>query len=255
VQEAKTALSEVILEVAPNVSKDAATKTILPVIVKLLESETADMRLNVLDKLAMLAESIGIQEVISQIVPRILPMQKDPKWRVRRALIESICTILSKVDVTVFESAYVGLVIEGLKDNVYGVREMAAKQVANLCHAYGAQWGIHRLLPEAMKANDDARNYLHRMVPVVLIYEALSHSQLVLPTDYLLDALLPIVFRFTKDPVANVRIYAVRLLPLIAKKMDQATVGSRIKPQLTELSSDADNEVKYSSLKVLRAIS
>jgi len=253
IQGTKVALSEVILEVAPFVGKAAAAKTLVPLIVRLLDSDVADMRSNVLEKLGMLAQAIGVDEVISQFLPKLLPMSKDPKWRVRKLVLENTTNFARTVGPDVFESTFRPILFDALNDSVFGVREVAAKQFPLLVQTFGFDWATSKLLPEALGFAPKTKNYLHRMVPLLVAYELAFHP-VELPQAFVSNVLGQVVIGFSKDPVVNVRSFSVKALAALSKKADAAFIDNGIKPALMTLTQDSDSEVKLSAVRALKGL-
>eukprot|EP00475_Leptophrys_vorax_P042380 TRINITY_DN79952_c0_g1_i1.p1 TRINITY_DN79952_c0_g1~~TRINITY_DN79952_c0_g1_i1.p1 ORF type:complete len:600 (-),score=173.21 TRINITY_DN79952_c0_g1_i1:83-1882(-) len=253
VQNTKIALSEVILEVSSSVGKALASKTLLPFIIRLLESDVADMRSNVLEKLGVLASAIGVDEVIAQFLPKILPMSKDTKWRVRKLVLENITNFARSVGPDVFESAFRPILFEALADTVFGVREAATKQFPQLVQTFGFDWAALSLLPEALGYSPKNKNYLHRMVPLLIAYE-LASQPVELPLSYIANVLGQVVINFSRDSVVNVRSFSVKTLAALAKKADASFIDNGIKPALMTLTQDSDSEVKLSAARALKGL-
>jgi serine/threonine-protein phosphatase 2A regulatory subunit A len=250
-QVAKVSFSEVILDVAISCGKAATMKTFLPLIIKLMDSDVADMRGNVLDKLSVLSAVIGTSEVISNFLPKLLPLSKDPKWRVRKLVLENIVNFTRTVGVGTFETSFKPVLLEALNDSVFGVREVAAKQFPILAEIGGHEWVTTKLLPEVLNLNASSQNYLHRMVPLLIIFELLS-SSVELSSDYLTKHIGPVVLKFAQDTVANVRIFTVKTLAVFVKKVDAGYLDAKLKPALMTLAQDSDSEVKLSAARVMK---
>jgi serine/threonine-protein phosphatase 2A regulatory subunit A len=247
----KIALSEIILEVASAVGGAVASKSLVPFIVRLLESDVADMRSNVLEKLNLLAQSIGVEEVISQFLPKLLPMSKDQKWRVRKLVLENTTNFAKTVGPDVFDSTFRPILFEGLNDAIFGVREVASRQFAVLVQTFGFEWASAKLLPEALAFNVKAKNYHHRSVSLQVVYELAFHP-VELPQSYVGNVLIPIAVNFSRDPVVNIRSFSIKTLATLAKKADAGAVDSAIKPALMTLTQDSDGDVKLSAARALK---
>eukprot|EP00475_Leptophrys_vorax_P031525 TRINITY_DN4774_c0_g1_i1.p1 TRINITY_DN4774_c0_g1~~TRINITY_DN4774_c0_g1_i1.p1 ORF type:complete len:600 (-),score=162.40 TRINITY_DN4774_c0_g1_i1:668-2467(-) len=250
-QSIKTLFSDVVMEVVPHVSKSTASKFVLPVILRLLESEVTDMRSNALEKLPVLAEAVGAEEFVSQFLPKLLVMCKDSKWRVRKLVLEHTTRFATSVGIETFETVFKPILFEALQDAVYGVREAATKQFPALVQAFGWEWASSGLLQEALNFKcARSQNYQFRMVPLLICFELASQA-VDLPASYMFEVLVPVVVEYSKDPVPNVRIFTVKTLAALAKK---AGAGSTIKNALMFLTQDTDTEVKLSAVRVLKMI-
>jgi serine/threonine-protein phosphatase 2A regulatory subunit A len=252
-QAAKVSFSEVILDVAISCGKNATMKTFLPLIIKLMDSDIADMKGNVLEKLGVLSGIIGASEVVAHFLPKLLPLSKDPKWRVRKLVLENVVNFTRTVGIGTFEASFKPILLDALNDSVFGVREVAAKQFPILTEIGGHEWMTSKLLPEVLNLNANSPNYLHRMVPLLIIFELLN-SSVELSSDYLSKHFGPVVLKFAQDPVANVRIFCVKTLAVFVKKVDSGYLDSKLKPVLMTFAQDSDTEVKLAAARVMKSL-
>jgi hypothetical protein len=130
-----------------------------------------------------------------------------------------------------FEKTLRDVIMAGLADSVYAVRTSACEQVRVMIDAFGVEWGVKQLLPYIFEVYDKAVNYLHRMVPVVVI----GHVVAVIPVEVTIDSALPILLKACKDPVSNLRLCAARILEKTIPSLDTTLVQTRIKPLLLEM--------------------
>ena len=96
-QQARSAFSEFVLDMCPSFGKELSVKILLPIILKFLDDDVSDMRVNVLEKLDMLVECVGVKDVVDAILPRVLSMSKDSKWRVRKSVVENISQLAESI--------------------------------------------------------------------------------------------------------------------------------------------------------------
>lgn len=57
--------------------------------------------------------------------------------------------------------------------------------------------------------------------------------------------IVPILLKYCKDPIPNVKFSVAKLIKKMVVKMDSQTVMSKVKPALTEMASDPDKDVQY----------
>ena len=73
-------------------------------------------------------------ELIQNLLPAIVQLAEDGKWRVRLAIIEHMPLLAQQLGQEVFEEKLVELVISWLNDNVYAIRDAATINIEKLCH-------------------------------------------------------------------------------------------------------------------------
>ena len=66
--------------------------------------QNADVRLNVISKLDVVQEVIGVDQVASVLVPEIVAMARDPQWRVRLAIIERLPMLAKSLGPVAFDA-------------------------------------------------------------------------------------------------------------------------------------------------------
>ncbi|MDR3736517.1 MAG: hypothetical protein P4L10_13405 [Acidobacteriaceae bacterium] len=64
-------------------------------------------------------------------------------------------------------------------------------------------------------------------------------------------SVVPVLLRGCKDQVANVRFCVAKLFRQIMPKLDPATVASKVKPALAEMTADSDKDVQYYAKQAL----
>jgi serine/threonine-protein phosphatase 2A regulatory subunit A len=244
----RVALSEAIADLCPVLGKDAAQNTILPVVLRMLKDDEADVRLNIISKIDVLSQILGAEQLSATIAPAVIEMAQDAKWRVRLSVMEKLAHIGKQLGAAFFEKALRDLFLAGLADSVYAVRTAAAEQIRPIIGVFGVDWATKKLLPQIFEIYEKAVNYLHRMVPVVLV----GHLAGVVPGDVCAEAAVPLVLKACKDPVSNVRLSAARALEKLIPMLDAVLIQTRVKPVLVEMKSDADSDVQYYAGQALK---
>ncbi len=61
---------------------------LLPLFLTMLRDECPEVRLNIISNLDCVNQVIGIHQLSQSLLPAILELAEDPKWRVRLAIIE-----------------------------------------------------------------------------------------------------------------------------------------------------------------------
>ena len=87
-QHVKSALASVIMGLSPILGKSNTIEHLLPLFLSQLKDECPDVRLNIISNLDCVNEVIGIQQLSQSLLPAIVELAEDTKWRVRLAIIE-----------------------------------------------------------------------------------------------------------------------------------------------------------------------
>jgi serine/threonine-protein phosphatase 2A regulatory subunit A len=91
------------------------------------------------------------------------------------------------------------------------------------------------------------QNYLYRMTTLFAI-SALSE---VIDGDVITDKMLPTVIKLSKDKVPNIRFNVAKCLGIISSKVNINEVQQTIKPCLSHLQNDKDQDVKFYASQAL----
>ena len=133
---------------------------------------------------------LGPTNVVGVLLPPVLELAKDPKWRVRQNIISKSALLAKHLGVKAFEKKLQSVIIAALSDHVYSIREQCCEQVTSAVHAYfvcfvcfyalllqvgeivklfGGKWATEKLFPSAFSIYDKTTNYLNRMTCLLLV--------------------------------------------------------------------------------------
>ena len=84
------------------------------------------VRLNIISNLDCVNEVIGIRELSQSLLPAIVELAEDNKWRVRLAIIEYMPLLAGQLGVEFFDEKLNTLCMTWLVDHVFAIR-FAAK--------------------------------------------------------------------------------------------------------------------------------
>jgi serine/threonine-protein phosphatase 2A regulatory subunit A len=160
---------------------------LLPLFLSQLKDECPEVRLNIISNLDCVNEVIGIQQVcffiikflclmkiitmlilfisvqLSQsLLPAIVELAEDTKWRVRLAIIEYMPLLAGQLGVEFFDEKLNTLCMTWLVDHVFAIREAATINLKKLVQKFGADWAENTVIPKVLAMALDP-NYLHRM--------------------------------------------------------------------------------------------
>jgi serine/threonine-protein phosphatase 2A regulatory subunit A len=90
-----------------------------------LKDEYPDVRLNIISNLDCVSEVIGIQQLSQSLLPAIVELAEDTKWRVRLAIIQYMPLLAGQLGVDFFDEKLNALCMTWLVDQ--------GKQSLSLC--------------------------------------------------------------------------------------------------------------------------
>lgn len=85
-QHVKSALASVIMGLSPILGRTNTVEHLLPLFLTQLKDECPEVRLNIISNLDCVNEVIGIQQLSQSLLPAIVELAEDSKWRVRRVV-------------------------------------------------------------------------------------------------------------------------------------------------------------------------
>lgn len=94
------------------------------------------------------------------LLPAIVELAEDSKWRVRLAIIEYMPALAGQLGQEFFDQKLRGLCMGWLNDHVYAIREAATLNMKKLVEQFGAQWAEQAIIPMILVMSRN-KNYLH----------------------------------------------------------------------------------------------
>ncbi|XP_050166967.1 serine/threonine-protein phosphatase 2A 65 kDa regulatory subunit A alpha isoform [Myiozetetes cayanensis] len=212
-------------------------------------SQCPEVRLNIISNLDCVNEVIGIRQLSQSLLPAIVELAEDAKWRVRLAIIEYMPLLAGQLGVEFFDEKLNSLCMAWLVDHVYAIREAATSNLRKLVERFGHTWAQGTIVPKVLAMAADP-NYLHRMTTLFCI-NVLSE---VCGQEVTTQQMLPTVLRMAADAVANVRFNVAKSLQRIGPILDSGTLQTEVKPVLEKLTQDQDVDVKYFAQEALTVL-
>jgi serine/threonine-protein phosphatase 2A regulatory subunit A len=255
-QHVKTALASVIMGLAPIVGKDTTIEHLLPLFLAQLKDDCPEVRLNIISNLESVNKVIGIQQLSQSLLPAIVELAEDTKWRVRLAINEYMPLLAEQLGVTFFDERLNALCQAWLVDHVFAVREAATNNLKRLVAIFGSTWARASVVPKVLQMSHD-QNYLHRMTCLFCINVLAEVCELQL----IEEQMLPIVFQMANDPVANVRFNVCKSLTTICgivksnnAKSTASAPYNQMRTILDKLNEDGDVDVRYYATEALQVL-
>jgi serine/threonine-protein phosphatase 2A regulatory subunit A len=190
-------------------------------------------------------------ELLSQsLLPAIVDLAEDGKWRVRLAIIPVLAKQLGK---EYFGEKLSALCLAWLDDSVYSIRRAATENLLSLTELFGEAWAVEHAIPR-IERMCEYKNYLRRTTALYAL-QVIIRS---LSAGTIEKFVLPLVLQLSTDPVPNIRFVAARTLQLIALRLANRTCGQAsqrasedISASLAKLLVDSDRDVKFHATEVM----
>uniref|UniRef100_A0A8C1DN18 Protein phosphatase 2, regulatory subunit A, beta a n=2 Tax=Cyprinus carpio TaxID=7962 RepID=A0A8C1DN18_CYPCA len=247
--EVRAAAANKVKEFCENLPEDSRETIIMTHILPCVKCP--EVRLNIISNLDCVNEVIGIRQLSQSLLPAIVELAEDAKWRVRLAIIEYMPLLAGQLGVEFFDEKLNSLCMAWLVDHgsCYNV-EAATCNLMKLVEKFGAEWAQNTIVPKVLGMANDP-NYLHRMTTLFCI-NALSE---VCGQEITTKHMLPVVFKMSNDQVANVRFNVAKSLQKIGPVLDSNCLQTEVKPVLEKLASDQDMDVKYFAQEAISVLS
>ncbi|XP_019561731.1 serine/threonine-protein phosphatase PP2A 65 kDa regulatory subunit [Aedes albopictus] len=239
-QHVKSALASVIMGLSPILGRNNTIEHLLQLFLIQLKDEWPEVRLNIISTLDCINDVIGIQQLSQSLLPAIVELAEDSKWRVRLAIIEYMPLLAGQLGQEYFNQKLRDLCFNWLNDHVYAIREAATLNMKKIVQTFGTQWAETNIINQILVMYKN-NNYLHRMTCLFCI-NALAD---VVGADIIMRLFLPTIKVLSTDPVANVRFNVAKTLQKLSPFLDQAAIDEHVKPILEKLNTDTDVDVKY----------
>lgn len=235
----------------PPFAKDTAQKLLVPIIQQLAKDEHPNVRNNIINDLEILSKAIGPTGLVNGLLPSLIELSKDPKWRVRYAIVSKSSMLAHDLGVKIFEKKLQNLVTGSLTDHVYAIREECCEQIGHIVKQYGGKWAAEKFFPTAFAIYDKTANYLHRMTCLSLITKVVTIGNI--GNDIIAKHLIPLIQNAVDDDVANVRIAAAKTMSTLISSgmLDKTVIEAKVIPGLQKLSTDTDIDVVFFAKQAL----
>lgn len=171
-QHVKSALASVIMGLSPILGRNNTIEHLLPLFLFQLKDECPEVRLNIISNLGKVGsgrisgrnltgvgvvdcvnEVIGIQQLSQSLLPAIVELAEDSKWRVRSAIIEYMPLLAGQLGQEFFDEKLNSLCMTWLMDHVFAIREAATNNLRKLVDQFGAEWAENTIIPKVLPAS------------------------------------------------------------------------------------------------------
>ncbi|XP_073095937.1 serine/threonine-protein phosphatase 2A 65 kDa regulatory subunit A beta isoform isoform X1 [Manis javanica] len=133
----KSALASVSMGLSTVLGRENTTEHLLPLILAQLKDECPEVRLNIISNLEYVNEVTGIRQLSQSLLPAIVELAEDAKWKVRLATIECMPLLAGQLGVEFFDEKLNSLCMAWLVDH-----EGNTNLITYLPEIYGDEEGL-----------------------------------------------------------------------------------------------------------------
>jgi serine/threonine-protein phosphatase 2A regulatory subunit A len=191
-------------------------------------------------------EVIGIELLSQSLLPAIIELSEDSKWRVRMAIIEYIPMLAEKLGAHFFNEKLHSLCISWLSDQVCAVRMEAAMNLKKLVKLFGDEWSKDQVIPRVERMHVDT-SYLKRITALYCVQIVAEFSSI----DTIENTLLPLVLQMAADAVPNVRFTVSKTLGILRPYLRSPSLLGEVMTTISTLCEDGDRDVTFFSRQVI----
>lgn len=244
-QHVRVTVAERINDLSKTFGEQKTLSELLPLLLHLLKDEASEVRLNVISHLEAIIEVIGFKTLADHLLPPIAELAEDKKWRVRLAIIQKI-PILARQARMELNDILQHLCTSWLKDPIYMIRELAARNLKVLTEIFGVPWIKQIMFPNIMEMAK-SKNYHYRLTTLTCLKTIVP----VVSSDAFLNDVLGAVIMLYNDPIPNIRLNVSlalhEIMLAINEKDREDLIKKEILPVINELRKDKDEDVSYYS--------
>lgn len=279
----KSVFANKMFLIAKFVTEDFYESNIFPIVKKIVNEESFEVRVNSLNHIEELYKFFLPQvslnnkdEFKSEIYNFFNNLSKDTKWRIRLIMSEKLKLLCSLLKPEVFIKEFWDLISNLYNDNVFQIREEALNTIITLCNrlqSFNIDFSLYqkdlvKLIENALSSN----NYSKRICGIHTILNLLTKTDLVndyqllelqensLDYNNLYCILTNKLFNCVNDKIANIRLTLSKSLKeIILFKPSLLNFRSNendltIENILKILERDEDSDVKYYTSEAMKEL-
>jgi serine/threonine-protein phosphatase 2A regulatory subunit A len=249
-QPVRAALAQVLGPVAKVLGRDVTQRQLLSLISDLMKDEFHDVRLNILSHAGLICEVLSVDGLVHSLLHTIQNLIMDNHWRIRQSVVAQVPKLAKLFGVEMFQSKLEALFLSSLRDSVHSVRHTAILHLKEIADTFGSQWTVEHLLPKLVEQYSQSSGYANRATTLHVLPQVSG----VMSAEQIVQFILPLLIKATKDSVPNVRFCACRNIMWMMENHDlgAVAVNTMIKPTLTELEHDSDIDVQYYAQRAIQ---
>mmetsp|Transcript_16966 Transcript_16966/g.36527 ORF Transcript_16966/g.36527 Transcript_16966/m.36527 type:complete len:591 (+) Transcript_16966:118-1890(+) len=249
-QPVRAALAQVLGPVARVLGRDVCQRQLLTLISSLMKDEFHDVRLNIASHAGLICEVLSVDGLVHSLLHTIKELIMENHWRIRQSVVEQVPKLARLFGVEMFQSKLEALFISSLKDSVHSVRQASITHLKEIADTFGSQWTVEHLLPKLVEQYSQSAGYANRMTTLHVLPQVTG----VMTPEQIVQYIVPLLVKATKDTVPNVRFCACRTISWMMENhnLGAQAVNGTIKPALMELEHDSDIDVQYYAQRAIQ---
>lgn len=231
---------------------DAVKEEIVDFLSSFQVDESGEVRLNFCKSIRKAIEILGEPLFVKSILPMVLKLQEDTKWRVRCGVIENITVLAKLIKKEELDRDMEKIILGPFKDPVCAVRNSAIAQIPELIESMGQKWVHETIFNEIVKTQIQTKSkYLLRIVPIRIGEKIATHLNLAQGNSLLQDAAVKMMCKGCTDTISNVRLVSAQALLKYMASCDISSFLEDIQKALEPMANDRDDDVKFFGLQAL----
>jgi serine/threonine-protein phosphatase 2A regulatory subunit A len=213
--------------------------------------------------------SVVSVDLLSQsLLPAIVDLAEDGKWRVRLAIIELIPILAKHLGREYFGEKLSALCMAWLDDGVHSIRRAATENLMQLTELFGEEWAVELIIPRIGRMQMH-QNYLHRTTALYVLQVVVRCLSL----TAINKKVLPIIILMAADPVPNIRFITAKTIQIVYMRCQAirasssslkasnsntslyAATAEELSSVLSKLLQDPDRDVKFYAALAMKVAS
>jgi len=258
----RSLLATSLLQICENIDENIFQNNMVDLINKIIKDEALEVKNAAVSGFDKLIDFIKIKSICDKhILPMMVEISKDSKWRVRFTLCEKLNVICETLDTETFKKNFMNLLTLFFMDHAYEIRKMTIEMFNKFLEK--DLEGNISVIWEKIKTSLLSNNYILRIEGLKAIdylkkhfYKSIKNSNVsslasINNDSFLKKDIIPFVILLKDDKVPNVRFNIVQMLRNILSfiKENESMVNNdtvnKIRKVINSYITDEDNDVKF----------
>ena len=241
----KKNLSENIFKIFPLLNAKQINEIIFKVFNILLNDDNLDIKINIIQNIAELSQTMDLNNFIEKIIPSIISIAQNKSWRLRTKIINIIPSLVNQ---NFFMNDIFPICLNYLTDHVYAIRESGSKLLCNIyIDIYKNKENLmyEKKLNEKLDNMINLSNYLMRNTCLIFIKFFCEKIEDKIYFNFFEKNLINYVYKLSNDKISNVRLNCGFIFNKIKNyEFNDKMHKDKIKKWIGILKNDEDKDVR-----------
>ena len=241
----KKNLSENIFKIFPLLNAKQINEIIFKVFNILLNDDNLDIKINIIQNIAELSQTMDLNNFIEKIIPSIISIAQNKSWRLRNKIINIIPSLVNQ---NFFMNDIFPICLNYLTDHVYAIRESGSKLLCNIyIDIYKNKENLmyEKKLNEKLDNMINLSNYLMRNTCLIFIKFFCEKIEDKIYFNFFEKNLINYVYKLSNDKISNVRLNCGFIFNKIKNyEFNDKMHKDKIKKWIAILKNDEDKDVR-----------